>query len=280
MIGPTPIKAKIEGPMTTEVYFPADAARIILADFRRLIRDGFQAVDYTPQLNFFLHLIGLLDSFNPQIEPFENPKGIELIWSFYFDQSLKQTSDFLDDFLAFTKRPLFSFPSADVEELLHAMQTELAEVVQALKSEIRLILEEEAWTLAKARWDVARDELRDDQPGLTVAQQNDHLPEYGRLVDEDEADTILTRRVRARLAMAASRPKAAEQRATQGVRLKQPILWETARAGRLKRRIQVPFRPAIKRTIKPLQQRTGRQTDRQRSALPIERKRHRDNNVH
>jgi hypothetical protein len=157
----------------------------------------------------------------------------------------------------------------------------LAEVVQALKSEIGLILEEEAWTLAKDRWDDARDQLRADQPGLTVAQQNDHLPEYGRLVDEDEADTVLTRRVRARLAMAASRPKVVKQRTVQGGRLKQPILWETARAGRLKRRVQVPFRPAaIKRTISPLQQRTGRQTDRQRSALPIERKRHHDNNIH
>jgi hypothetical protein len=266
--------------MTTDVYFPPDAARIILADFRRLIREGFQEIDYTPQLNFFLHLMGLLDSFNPQIAPFEKPKGIDLIWSFYFDGSLKQTREFLDDFLALKQRPLFSFPSAGVEDLLHAMQTELAEVVQALKSEIGLILEEEEWTLTKARWDIARDALRDDQPGLTVAQQNDHLPEYGRLVDEDEADTILTRRVRARLAMAASRPKVVKQRTVQGGRLKQPILWETARAGRLKRRIQVPFRPTIKRTISPLPQRTGRQTDRQRSTPPIERKRYRDNNVH
>jgi hypothetical protein len=196
-------------------------ADTILSDWHCFIRGGLRQEDFTPWLNFFLHFIGLLDSYRP--------KRLDVIWSFHFDESLKNTLILWDDLLAL-KRPL-TFSEPGLDELLRAVQDDLIEILAPLKAEAQQILEERAWSIAKDRWDLAREDLLTDQPNLTVAQQNDRLPEFRDLIDEDEADTVLTELVRLRLEKAAtSIPKPVEGHAASTTPVFQPALWQLVEA--------------------------------------------------
>jgi hypothetical protein len=207
--------------VTTHVEFPQEMADIILNDWHRFIRGGLREVDFTPWLNFFFHFIGLLDSYRP--------KRLDLIWSFHFDESLKNTLTFWDDLLAL-KRPL-TFREPSLDQLLVAVQDDLIEILVPLKAEAQQILEERAWSIAKDRWDLAREDLLTNQPDLTVAQQNDRLPEFRDLIDEDEADTVLTELVRLRLEKAAARvTKPIEKQINSATPVFQPALWQLVEA--------------------------------------------------
>ena len=207
--------------MTVHVEFPQAMADTILSDWHRFIRGGLRERDFTSWLNFFFHFIGLLDGYSP--------KRVDMIWSFYFDESLKNTLILFDDLLAL-KRPL-TFSEPGLNKLLSAVQDDLIEILDPLKSEARDILDEMAWSTAKDRWDILHDELLGNQPNLTAAQRNDRLPEFCDLIDEDEADTPLTELVRIRLEKAAaSVVKPTPPEASSTISVLHPALWQMVEA--------------------------------------------------